>query len=677
MTSGQILLMFDEPIDPNGVDVTGITIQGSTTVTNSSMYYTLTSTSQFYVDGGVRVRISLSDADFDALQSRPNVATQQSNTYVSVDPRTVTDQASPPNQAQPISNAQVTIYYGDTTQPQITAFSLNLDANSMTLTFSEPVVLSTFVPNRLTIRSNRNLTPGVISYNITGGRIQSTQLTVSRSFSFSLAHQDITYLKTRVGLATNINDTFLSALQGVASDTNNNPSMALLPLPVSTFTVDTSAPQVVAFDLNMDQGLLTLYFNDVIDASTFNGSAITLQSAPAREPIESYTVRNAVHNTFDNGFVIAASLSTIDLNEIKRVRNLCKSRANCFMTTTASVVHDVYGASTIPIPDGDAIIVLEFFADFTRPLLYSWELDMDEGLIHMTFDEPVNFTSFHPDELTLHSGLETDHQYQAFSLTGHAGLIPPDIDNGTVLIVQLRQDDVNFIKASVNLGTNQNNSFLSMTQLAIVDINYNSVEPVLARQVTRFAPDTTSPSLLWFSLNAHTGVLSLMFDEIVNALTFNASGLTLISRELPPHQVYPLTGGTVANLNSTILHLNMREDDLIEIKAIGLGTSANNTYISATDSTIRDMNDNTLNPISINSPRQVLYYTDSPILISFEFPTYIFNEGQRAILRVVLNATATPDVSFTVMTEDNEALGTYFKSHTYILKSKVAYDYNE
>jgi hypothetical protein len=46
MTSGQILLTFDEPIDPHSVNITGVTIQGSTTTTtDSSLYYALTYTS--------------------------------------------------------------------------------------------------------------------------------------------------------------------------------------------------------------------------------------------------------------------------------------------------------------------------------------------------------------------------------------------------------------------------------------------------------------------------------------------------------------------------------------------------------------------------------------------------------------------------------------------------------
>lgn len=659
MTSGQLLLVFDEPVNPNSVDITGVTIRGSATATDSSLYYTLTDTSRFYVEDDNNIRINLSDTDLDALRLRSQVATNELNTYISIGRGTVTDQATPPNRAQEISNARVTEFTEDVVAPQVVNFTLNLDTNSMTLIFSEPVVLSSFAPTLLTISSEVSLSPEVISYNLTGGRIHSThQVTASRSVSFFLAQADIIYLKTTQGIATDRSNAYLSALAGLAQDTNLNPSTSLLPISASSFMRDNSAAQVVSFDLDMDRGLLTVYFNDVINAASFNGSAITLQNAPTRVPMESYTIRNVTLLSTDSGFTVTVQFSMTDVNGIKLIRSLCVSASSCFMTTAALLAVDVYSVPTTSIPNGHAVVVTQFTSDVTPPQIFSWELNMDEGQIYMTFDEPVDFTTFSPGGVTLQSGLTAaDDHYQALSLTGHAALLPPGVNAGTVLVIQMRQGDIDFIKASINLGTNQNNSYLSITESTITDVSGNPVVPVLALLVTSFTPDITSPSLLWFSFNAYTGVLSLKFDEVVNVLTFNALGLTFVNRESVPPQAYNLTGGSFVGINSTLMHLNMRDSDLNSMREIGLGVSFNTTYLSATRSTIQDMNDNPLNPISVDSPLQVLYYTNSPILVSFEFPTYIFNEGQTAMLRVILNATATPDVSFMATTEDDQAIG--------------------
>ena len=659
MTSGQILLTFDEPLDPSSLDVTGIRIQGSTMLTDSSLFYSLTDSSQIFVENDTIIRVNLSDVDMDALQLRPRVATSESNTYISIDPRTVTDRAVPPNRALPILNARVTDFFPDTVSPRIIAFSLNLDANLMTLTFSEPVLHNTFVPSFLTISSTQSVSPGVISYNLTDGSIQSTQTTAPRSVSLSLAQADIIYLKTTPGIATRSNNTYLSALAELVVDTNFNPSLSLFPIPASSVVPDTSAPQVVQFDLDVDQGLLTVYFNDVITVTTFNETAITLQNAPTRVPMESYTITNNSDVLSTGvGFTVTVELSITDLNEIKKIPHLSLSPSRCFMTATASVAADVYGRSAAPVVDGRGLMVDSFFIDITRPRLVSWEMNMDEGRIYMTFDEPVDFLAFSPVEVTLQSGTSVlDSHYQALSLTGYEALFPIGINIDTVLVIQLNQDDIDFIKATINLGTSESNSYLSMTESTITDVNNNFVEPVSVLQVAGFTPDTTSPSLLWFSFNAYTGVLSLMFDEIVNATTFDALGLTLVNRESLPSQAFRLTGGMVTSTNGTIIHLSMGDNDLSSIRALGLGNSFNTTYLTAASSTIRDANDNPLNPVSVESPQHVLYYTNSPIHISFEFPTYIFNEGQPAILRVILNTTATPDVSFTLSTQDSQAIG--------------------
>ena len=70
MTSRELILTFDEPIDSTSFDVTGITVQGSRGVSDESLYYQLASSTLLSGDG-VEMRILLSDTDVNALQSCP------------------------------------------------------------------------------------------------------------------------------------------------------------------------------------------------------------------------------------------------------------------------------------------------------------------------------------------------------------------------------------------------------------------------------------------------------------------------------------------------------------------------------------------------------------------------------------------------------------------------------
>lgn len=158
MSSLEILLTFNEPIHPGSVDVTLINIQGARGVTNTSLHYQLTSTSSFRVDQNI-VRILISDTDFDALLLRPGVATMLSNTYLSMDSRAFTDLLG--DSARLISNAdaqRALIFVVDTSSPEVHAFSLDLESNTMTLTFSEPVDITSFAPEYLSISSHLDST---------------------------------------------------------------------------------------------------------------------------------------------------------------------------------------------------------------------------------------------------------------------------------------------------------------------------------------------------------------------------------------------------------------------------------------------------------------------------------------------------------------------------------------
>ena len=515
MTSRVIVLSFDEPIDPNGVDVTGITIQGTVGVTSASLYYQLTSTSSFHVNESI-VRILLSSADFDALQLRQDVATMQYNTFLSMEPKTATDRSNQRNMAQQISNAnalQAAFYIADTNSPQITSLSLNLETNTMALTFNEPVLVSSFAPYYLTVSSSPSPSFLGVSLSLTGGLVHPTMLPASRVISFTLIDEDIIFLKVSKDIATGRGDTYITASVGLVNDTSGNQYDMFQTLSVSSFIFDTSAPMVVAFDLDLNVGALILEFDDVVDATTFDESAITLQSAPARQPMEWHTLSGASVTVSPSGSVIAVLLSITDLNQLQ-LHNFCTLSDNCYLTVTASVARDPNGVDTIPISDGSALSV---------------------------------------------------------------------------------------------------------------------------RQVI---PDATPPLLVSFSLNINIGVLSLTFDEIVNVSTFSVSEITLVNQ---PSQslvsyTYTFIGGSISNMNNAEVHITLINDDLNTIRAVGdLATSPNDTYIIMTENTVTDLYGNVAIPISGDSPLQVSYFVDSPILVSFEFSNYSANEGQTIMLRVVLN----------------------------------------
>ena len=625
MTSRELLLNFDEPVEPGSVDVSGITMQSAPGVADPDLFYQLTSARSISVDENI-VSVLVSDADIDALQSRPAVAAARTNTYLSLERRTAVDLSYLRNMAQAISNNRAQLaaaYVPDLSPPEIDTFSLDLDANTLTLEFTEPVLVSTFAPQQLVVNSASSRTQGV-SYRLTGGDVHPTSLAASAEITFTLTDEDVTFLEVNASIATGAGDTYLSALAGLADDTNGLTSTDLSPIPVSSFTSDVSSPSVVAFQLDMDSGEIVVTFDDAVVGSTFDVSAITLQNQPFRQPMQWHTLsRDSSFSSVEDGFVVTVTVGTDDLNRVKQIRSLCTNETNCYLTATATIADDPSGADTIAVTDGKSLQVSGFTRDRSRPSVDSWVLDMNVGQVILIFTETVDITTFQAGQLSLQNRMASSSVMH--TLTGYRELIPPDADS--TLAIQLSEIDANVIKANTNLGTAVSNSYLSITADTIMDMNSNAVFGIgrsQAQQASRFVSDDTNPILRSFSLNMNSGALTLTFDETVNTATFNVSALTLVNRAFRSFVRHTLIDSTFSNVNSAVVEVILSENDFNAVKAIAdLASSASDTYIIATSYTVRDMNGNPLTAIADDSALQVLpsgYVRDAgfPRLDSFE-----------------------------------------------------------
>ena len=87
-------------------------------------------------------------------------------------------------------------------------------------------------------------------------------------------------------------------------------------------------------------------------------------------------------------------------------------------------------------------------------------------------------------------------------MSGSLTLIPSDASN--VFAIQLLEDDINYIKSQDDLGTGESNSYLSISESAVVDMSRNNVvaiSKVSPLQVDNFISDTSPPILRYFSLD--------------------------------------------------------------------------------------------------------------------------------------------------------------------------------
>jgi hypothetical protein len=604
MDAGRIILTFSEDIEQSNVNTSGIVIQGAPGINlsaNTSLYYRLTSTSTIVT--GTQVIISLVD-DFAQIQIRLQLATHASNTYISMDRGAFTDRATPPNAVQLIPNEDalmVSDFIPDTTPPELLRFSLNLEADTLILTYSESVLISSFIPGNISISSQRGVGPSTINFLLTGGRIVQSMFPIQSVVVFQLNSVDASFLERSSLIATTIADTYLSVNAGLAYDTNGIPSIGHSSLQADEVIPDTMPPSVVAFDFDLDSAVLTLEFNDVVDASTVNGSAITLQSFVTRRLMESRMLTvDGVTTSSPSGSIISLQLNDELTNDIKRIRNLCTSSQNCYMTISQYLALDPSGLSTTLITDGSAIVVRNFIEDLTSPFLLLWTLDMNAGIMELIFSETVDVTTFQFHQFTL-QGIS-----QMYSLTRAMSSPEP----AAYVVIELNVLDLNEIKRLPGIGTNLNDTYLSVGSAAVFDMNGNGIIPIPSSDAllaSVFIADRTSPSLLSFSLDIASGVLTLTFSETVSGASFTASAITLVNGQvsmidgqLQPTANYTLTGGSWSTFDSTVIEIHLSQEDFSAINSTdNLATSAANTYIIAASMAVFDTNGNGMVPIAL------------------------------------------------------------------------------
>ena len=94
-------------------------------------------------------------------------------------------------------------------------------------------------------------------------------------------------------------------------------------------------------------------------------------------------------------------LSTEDTFAIKEQLNLASDDDSTFITLTSIFIKDMAGNKIEEIDNGQAMAVTTYTADSTRPNLEQFALDMNTGVLVLTFDETMLGSSFAATQLEL------------------------------------------------------------------------------------------------------------------------------------------------------------------------------------------------------------------------------------------------------------------------------------
>ena len=632
LDTGVLYLSFSETVNGSSFDPTAITFQNLDSFP----------TNEYALTGGVwdqqfssELQLNLTISDVNEIKRRIGLADIQDSTFLYFNGEVIRDVNS-----NFMSNAIVEIptfeavavrsYNADATPPEFVGFSLNLTSETLELTFDETVNASSLRIDRISIQaevvsiefSGSGLAPSatdppLIFFSGSGsgelpGIIEDvfmiTTLTVgteNSSFTTSgdstvlvinLGPDDLNSLKVQTGLATSLNNTFISFPNDTIADMNRNlvvPISQFEAAPVDSFFPDLTSPELVRFDLNLTRETLTLTFSEVVNASSFDVTQLTLQGAATTGPFtQSYSLTAGVINgstsSLEDSTELVVYLGIADLNELKRLTNLATSRQNSYLVITSEAVRDMNANAVVPRVDGvNALQATVYTEDDLPPNLTAFNIDMNLGLLTLEFPETVSAASLNVAELTLQSaGSDSNQMYSLTSTSGSASA-----DNATI-VIDINREDLNQIKFLTELALDSDSTFLSLTESTITDTNSNPVRPIPsfdALQVSTYIADTTGPNLESFELNLTSEILTLHFDETVNVSSLEFMLFTIQS-SLPTGINYTLTGGKVLSNNSFDVEIQLSFRDLNQLKVnTELATGIGNTFLSIETEAVFDL----------------------------------------------------------------------------------------
>ena len=672
LTTEILTLYFDETVDVSTFDPTEITIYASPlqliveivnlNSTNSSIEYYSSEVNYTLVGGYVIggddpvVELKLSITDLNAVKAIAEVATEENNTFVSITNNTVSDMnGNKVNAITPEQAIGVDSFGSDDISPKLASFDLNLNTSQLHLTFDETVNVSSLRLSAITLLSSNSSSPAQ-KWSLNAGLPPDYSYSDSTDGPEVLIHlgvYDTNEIKRLALLAISNTTTFISITPQAISDMTGNSVQEIVfstALQVNEYTEDEIRPMLLDFDLDLNTGNLTLEFSETVNASSLIIPDLLLQNS-SDSPLSSLSIYNSTVIS-SNYFTLYVEFEIDFLNHLKRIDDLATSANNTYLSYPSVTLLDMNGNEVVPISSTSAKEVRDYINDATRPFLLDFDLDMDEGILTLSFSETIRVSTLQTQQLVLSqfsyisyelSGLGSGYGLSGsasgsgfldfsglvmsvdwYNLTG--GEVQPN--DSHIVTITITDEDLNEIKKRRNLATSAENTYILYGSMALDDMYGNPIIPLDdgdGRRVLSFTNDTTPPDVMWYHLDMNSNELTISFTETVDLLTLVITDrITLYNTSDFSGESYSLTDSTTASPDGPLVVLSLSPQDSNQLKFLrNLASAEETTYLFLND-TILDMVGNVITPFFNESiqPRSVDYYTTDttpPRLVSFDF----------------------------------------------------------
>lgn len=529
-----LILKISEPLRDSSVKVTNFRIQSKENSFVNSLKLT---GGKVTMDSFNNLRIAMLSADAASIKSTIGLAKNISSTFISFTFQSAADFAG--NYLLSVATSKAkgldvdTGYIGDTIQPTVQSFTLDMMTGLITIKFSEPIIIATIDPAQITFQS-RYLSSDGSAYTLTGGTISylsSTQVYIN------LLDIDIRGMKASYGLVRTKQSSYLRISSTFAEDLNHNSIVAIrdgLALACTSFVTDSKPPTVLSTVLNMDAFTLTLTMSEVIPIASIDVTALSLQTNATKVTSTKYYslhTSSKISQVVAFNDILVITLSQSDLNSLKSRYPLLTNTSYTYISVFASFLSDVYGNVITPILTSLAKQIDTIYTDTVSPSIVNYDLDMSNGKVSLQFSEAILSTSLNLSQITLQSAITRRFGYYANLSSSEISI---GIDYDSIYVDIIFNDDLFSYLKYYSIGIT---GYLTWSNVFVADSFGNYLPPRWDSSVLGFTPllstsassssDTLSPNLLRWYFNRLNMTMIMIFDEPVTLA--NANSISIVN----------------------------------------------------------------------------------------------------------------------------------------------------
>jgi hypothetical protein len=265
VSSGALVFHFSETCDAGSLNITAFMLVNSVTNVTESHHLDL---GKVQIVDAKRITVILSRADMDTIKSISNLCSSQQDCAISAGPNAIVDMNG---NTLVEGSAESVLVALDYQRPEFKSFVLNLNESTLTLRFSEAMRASSLNMSLFRLQAPESS----VSLELT-----ETSSTVTPINSYALVINiglyDLNRLKNRRQLSDIDSGVLLVVDEGAVNDMNGNPVVASNDVAVQLLVPDAKNPEIKSVNLDLDTGLLTLQFNEIMNISSLKRQLFTL-----------------------------------------------------------------------------------------------------------------------------------------------------------------------------------------------------------------------------------------------------------------------------------------------------------------------------------------------------------------------------------------------------------------